>query len=120
MKYFLAAFLFCSPAFAWEMTFERESHLGIRKVDIAKEEKGQYYFAGRNLGKSLPAAVLKSWSEIAKGPAGSANNNSCPAGTFTFTKKDKQTAVTKGCMQGEAYGHYIGHLEKVRDYAKGL
>ncbi|MNK97195.1 hypothetical protein D3C87_1175130 [compost metagenome] len=103
------------------MIFERESHLGIRKIDIAKEEKGQYYFAGRNLGKSLPPAVLKSWSEVAKGPAASSTNNkSCPAGTFTFTKKEKQTATIKGCMQGEAYGHYIGHLEKVRDYAKGL
>jgi hypothetical protein len=119
MKYFLAAFLFCSPAFAWEMTFERESHLGIRKVDIAKFENNQYYFAGRKLGKSLPAPVLKSWTEVAKGPVAAKNTN-CPAGTYTFTKKDKQTAVTKGCMQGEEYGQYIGHLEKVRDYAKGL
>lgn len=120
MKYFLAAFLFCSPALAWEMTFERESHLGVRAVDIAKEEKGQFYFAGRNLGKSLPPVVLKSWSEIAKGPAKSPHNG-CPSGTYTFTKKiAKQTAVTKGCMLGETYGQYIGHLEKIRDYAKGL
>jgi hypothetical protein len=120
MKYFLAAFLFCSPAFAWEMTFVRVGNLGIRKVDIAKEEKGLYYFAGRNIGKSLPAPVLASWKEIAKGPATPTNNPGCSAGTYTFTKKDKKTKVTKGCIQGEAYGHYIGHLEKVREYVKGL
>ena len=120
MKYFFAAFLFCSPALAWEMTFERESHLGVRAVDIAKEDKGQYYFAGRTLGKSLPPPVLKSWSEIAKGPAKTPNNG-CPSGTYTFTKKNgKQSVSTKGCMLGEAYGQYIGHLEKIRDYAKGL
>ena len=101
------------------MTFARESHVGIHKVDIAKEEKGQYYFAGRKLGKSLPAPVLAAWNEVAKGPA-LTKETSCPAGTFTFTKKDKKTVVTEGCMQGEAYGQYIGHLEKVRDYAKGL
>lgn len=120
MKYFFAAFLFCSPALAWEMTFIRESNLGIRKVDIAKQEKGQYFFAGRKIGNSLPPAVLTAWKEIEKGPTGASSNLECSAGTFTFTKKDKKTTVTTGCIQGEAYGQYIGHLEKVREYVKGL
>ena len=120
MKYFLLAFLFCPSAFAWEMTFELHSNVGARAVDTASEKKGEYNFGGKNLGKSLPPNILKAWKELAQGPTPPSKKITCSMGTFTFTKKDSKSQVIKGCMQGAEYGRYIGQLETVRSFARGL
>ena len=120
MKYFLAAFLFCSPAFAWEMTFQQRSHIGAQSVDIASEVKGEYFFAGRSLGKKLPPPILLAWQEMAKGPPPAGALSTCPLGEFTFTKKDSQVLTSKGCISGPTFGRYVKQLETVRNFAKGL
>lgn len=98
------------------MEFQRTSHLGYSRTDFAEEDKGEFFFTGKNLGKTLPPHVLKAWKEIAKGPAIQTETN-CPAGTYIFTKSD--ATPRRGCMQGQAYSNYIAELEVVRRYAKG-
>lgn len=110
-----------SPAFAWEMTFQQRSNIGARSIDIASETQGEYFFAGRSLGKKLPPPVLTAWQEIAQGPAGTATlKTKCPLGEFTFTKKDSLTVITKGCISGDTYAQYMKQLEVVRKFAKGF
>lgn len=102
------------------MEFSRESHWGAKRVDIAKEIHGEYFFSGKGLGKNLPPDVLKSWKEMAKGPGVDTTKERCSAGNYKFTFTNKQTETRYGCTQGKAYGKYIGELETIRRFAKGM
>lgn len=115
------AFLISSPAFAWQITLDRTNHLGIRNIDILKQENGEYFFGSRNLGKTLPSKILKAWKEIEKGPAKSSSPQMCSSGKFVFTKKDnKHEQRREGCTEGDTYGHLIQNLEDIRNYANGI
>lgn len=121
MKYFLLCFLFCSPGLASEIILDRTNHFGIRKLDVLKFEKTNYFFGGKKLGSRLPAPILASWREVDKGPKPSARKPACAAGVFLYIKKDNgKTKSLKACSEGAEYGKLIRHLEILRTYAKGL
>jgi len=118
---FFSLLFFSSSTFAWEITLDRTNHSGFRLVDILKQEKGEYAFNGKKLGKTLPAEVLNSWKEIEKGPAKSSRVLFCAAGNFSFLKTDGHKKTHReGCTEGEAYGRMIKNIDDIRTYAKGL
>jgi hypothetical protein len=119
MKFIIfALFAVSSVSNAAEWSLDRTNKVGVRLVDTFSEEKGHYYIGGKDLGTKLPPNVLRSWNAISnfKGKAGA----QCYSGTFTFTKKNGGKEVQQeGCTDGVAYGSLIGHIETVRDYARG-
>ena len=120
MKTFLFTFFLTVPAFAWQITLDRTNHIGIRKIDILKQDKGEYFFGSKNLGKTLPPKILTAWKEIEKGPTKSSNPQMCASGKFVFIKKDnKHEQRREGCTEGDAYGRLIQNLEDIRTYANG-
>ncbi|MDG0816795.1 hypothetical protein [Bdellovibrio svalbardensis] len=121
MRYFILIFLFSVQAFAWEITFDRTNHAGIRKIDILKHENGVYIFDGKDIGKTLPTSTLNSWRTFEKGPTISAKSARCASGTYTFEKKDKiKSFKREGCTEGDSYGRMIKNLEEIRTYANGI
>lgn len=121
MRYFIFIFLFCAQASAWEITLDRTNHMGIRKIDILKHEKGVYTFDGKDIGKTLPTGILNSWRDFEKGPPQSAKALMCASGKFKFEKEDKKKSFKReGCTDGDSYGRMIKHLEEIREYAKGI
>lgn len=120
MRYFILVLLFSVQASAWEITLDRTNHVGIRKIDILKYEKGSYIFDGKNIGKTLPTATLNSWRTFEKGPTKSAKAV-CASGKYSFEKKDKKKSFKRdGCTEGDAYGKMIQSLEDIRTYAQGI
>lgn len=123
MKHLICLILFfiSSSAFAWEISLDRTNHVGIRKIDILKQENGSYFFDGKDLGKKLPANVLAAWKQIEKGPVKSSRALQCESGKFVFIKKDnKKTLRREGCTEGDAYGQMIKNIEELRTYSQGI
>ena len=120
MKLFLSIFLLRSSAFAWQITLDRTNHVGVRNIDILKQENGEYFFGSKSLGKSLPPKILTAWKEIEKGPVKSSSPLMCASGKYVFIKKDnKREQRREGCTDGDAYGRLIKNLNDIRSYASG-
>ena len=95
--------------------------MGFQKVDMLRQEKGEYFFSDRSIGKSLPANVLSAWHALEKGPTKSSNTAECSSGKFQFTKKDNKKELRRsGCTDGPAYADFVQSLEEVREYAKSI
>lgn len=111
--------LSASAGYASEFTLDRINHIGIRKIDSLKKEKGQYVFNGVNLGSQLPAPILRSWAEVLKTEK-TPKGRDCHAGSYLIVKKDGQRKQQQihGCSEGAAYGRLIQHIQTIDSYAR--